>query len=73
VTLPPLYVEPQPDPPATSNLVWQPGYWEWRGTWVWVPGEYIQSTIPNAVWVPGTWVAGIGGMWRWSPAHWSVS
>jgi hypothetical protein len=73
VTLPPLYVEPQPDPPAATNLVWQPGYWDWRGTWVWVPGEYIQTTTPGAVWVQGAWVAGVGGTWRWSPAHWAVS
>ena len=73
VTLPPLYVEPQPDPPAAANLVWQPGYWDWRGTWVWVPGEYVQTTTPRAVWVQGSWIAGTDGLWRWSPAHWAVT
>jgi WXXGXW repeat (2 copies) len=72
VTLPPLYVEPQPDPPAGS-LVWQPGTWDWRGTWVWVPGEYVQTTAPGAVWVAGQWEATTAGTWRWSPAHWAVS
>jgi hypothetical protein len=72
IALPALYEEGKPDPPAASNLVWQPGYWEWRGTWVWVPGEYVQMSIPNATWVPGQWVAGTDGLWRWSPAHWST-
>jgi hypothetical protein len=73
VTLPPVYAETQPPAPAGStNLVWQPGYWDWRGTWLWVPGEYIQTTTPKAVWVPGAWVADTTGMWRWSPAHWQA-
>jgi len=74
VTLPPVYAEVKPAAPAVStNLVWQPGYWEWRGTWLWVPGEYIQSTSPTAVWVPGQWVTGTDGLWRWSPAHWATA
>jgi hypothetical protein len=74
VTLPPVYVEAKPVAPAASTrLVWQPGYWDWRGTWVWVPGEYIQTQSPTAVWVPGQWVVGADGMWRWSAAHWAVS
>ena len=67
VTLPPLYVEPQPDPPAAANLVWQPGYWDWRGTWVWVPGEYVQTTTPGAVWVQGSWIAGTDGLCAGAP------
>src|SRR5262245_49468258 len=74
ITAPPLYTEVQPAVPAGStNLVWQPGFWDWRGTWVWVPGEYIASSRPTAVWVGGEWVAGADGMWRWSPAHWAVA
>jgi hypothetical protein len=73
VTVPPIYAETQPAAPAVSTgLVWQPGYWEWRGTWLWVSGEYIQTTAPKAVWVPGSWVAGAEGSWRWSPAHWAT-
>ena len=72
VTVPPMYVEPQPAAPAGNQLVWQPGYWEWRGTWVWIPGRYIETTTPAAVWVPGAWVASAGGAWRWNPAHWAV-
>ena len=56
--------------PATTGYVWQPGYWQWRGTWVWVPGEYIQTVTPGAVWVQGEWEA-INGTWRWNPAHWA--
>ena len=73
VAVPPIYAEVQPAAPATAGYVWQPGFWEWRGTWVWVPGEYIQSTSPKAVWVQGQWVTGALGFWRWSPAHWAVT
>jgi hypothetical protein len=73
VTVPPLYTEVQPPAPATTNVVWQPGHWEWRGTWVWVAGEYISSTAPSAVWVAGAWVTGADGNWRWNPAHWAVT
>jgi hypothetical protein len=72
VTIPPVYVEPQPAAPATTGYVWQPGYWQWRGTWVWVPGEYVQTVTPGAVWVQGEWEA-INGTWRWNPAHWAAA
>jgi hypothetical protein len=73
ITVPAAYVEPQPPAPAATGWVWQPGYWTWRGTWAWVPGEYIQSVVPTAVWKPGAWVATPGGLWQWSPAHWAMS
>jgi hypothetical protein len=73
VAVPSLYVETQPPAPAATGYVWQPGYWEWRGTWVWIPGQYIQSVTPTAVWVPGAWVAMADGAWRWNPAHWEAS
>jgi hypothetical protein len=73
VTVPPLYVEAQPAAPAATGYAWQPGYWEWRGTWVWIPGQYIQTVSPAAVWVPGAWVAAVDGTWHWNPAHWAVS
>ena len=68
IAVPPVYEEVQPPAPATANMLWQPGHWAWRGTWVWVPGEYIQSTSPRATWVMGQWVAGSDGNWLWSPA-----
>jgi hypothetical protein len=73
ITVPATYVETQPATPVGTGWVWQPGYWTWRGTWVWVPGEYIQSVVPTAVWKPGSWQAAPGGTWRWNPAHWSTS
>jgi len=73
IAVPEAYVEAQPAAPATTGWVWQPGYWTWRGTWVWVPGEYIQSVVPTAVWKQGSWEAAPGGTWRWNPAHWSTS
>ena len=72
ITVPPLYEEVQPVAPATPGLVWQPGYWQWRGTWVWVPGEYIQTATPGAIWMPGEWEATVDGSWRWNPAHWAL-
>lgn len=72
VTVPAAYTEVQPAAPST-NVVWQPGYWEWRGTWVWIAGQYVQAATPNAVWVAGQWVTGINGTWTWSPAHWAVT
>jgi hypothetical protein len=74
VTVPPLYAEAQPAAPANvTSVVWQPGYWDWRGTWVWVPGEYVQSTAARATWVPGAWESTVAGTWRWNPAHWAVA
>jgi hypothetical protein len=72
IAAPPLYKEAKPAPPASNTLVWQPGHWEWRGTWVWIPGVYIESTTPKAVWVQGQWITGPDGNWCWSPAHWAV-
>jgi len=66
--------EVQPTPPADlNNPVWTPGHWEWRGTWVWVPGQYIVTANPQAVWVQGEWDAAADGTWRWNPAHWAVN
>ena len=74
VTVPPVYAEVRPAAPAgATGLAWQPGYWDWRGTWVWVPGEYITTSSPKAVWVPGAWETAVDGTWRWSPAHWAVT
>ena len=70
VEIPPAYVEIQPAAPAsTTALTWQPGYWQWRGTWVWIPGVYVQTVVPTATWVAGQWLQGVDG-WRWIPAHW---
>jgi hypothetical protein len=74
IAVPPVYEEVRPAAPAGStNLSWQPGHWEWRGTWVWIPGAYVATTTTKATWVQGQWVAGIDGTWNWSPAHWVSS
>jgi hypothetical protein len=74
VTIPPVYAEVQPTAPAgATNLVWQPGYWDWRGTWVWVPGAYVATSSPKAVWVQGEWESTADGTWRWNPAHWALA
>jgi hypothetical protein len=59
--MPTVYEEAKPVAPAQTNVVWQPGHWEWRGSWFWVPGEYVTSAVPKATWVPGQWVASVGG------------
>jgi hypothetical protein len=72
VVVPPAYEEVQPAIPVGGPaMTWQPGHWEWRGTWVWIPGVYVESTIANAAWVPGQWVQIVDGSWRWSPGHWT--
>jgi hypothetical protein len=68
----PLAEVQPPAPAALTNAVWAPGHWEWRGTWVWVPGEYHVVANPQAVWVAGAWDAATDGTWRWNPAHWAV-
>ena len=70
MTVPPVYQEVVPAAPvSTVAMAWQPGHWEWRGTWVWIPGAYVQSVVPTATWIPGQWVQGALG-WQWAPAHW---
>lgn len=70
VTVPTAYEEVVPTAPATSTaMVWQPGHWEWRGTWVWIPGAYVATAVPAATWVNGAWVEGVDG-WHWMPGHW---
>ncbi len=73
IATPAPIAEVRPAPPVTiSNPAWVPGHWEWRGTWVWVPGEYVVATNPQAVWVAGAWDAAADGTWRWNPAHWQT-
>jgi len=73
VTPPAPLVEVQPAaPPGMANPTWAPGHWEWRGTWVWVPGQYVVTANPQAVWVQGNWEAAADGTFRWNPAHWAV-
>ena len=58
-------VPPQPD----VTFIWTPGFWDWRGRWVWVRGYWGPRPHPGAVWVRGGW--GYRGHHRvWVRAHW---
>jgi len=77
VTVPAPLVEAKPAPPVgLAAPAWAPGHWEWRGTWVWVPGHYVTTTVAatasQAVWVQGDWESNPDGTWRWNPAHWAM-
>ena len=65
---PPLQQEAVPPPPGAA-MVWTPGYWNWAGRWVWVPGRYVARPYAHAVWVPGQWRPRHGS-WVWVPGHW---
>ena len=53
-----------------GDYYWTPGYWSWRGRWVWVGGYYVHRPHPGAVWIGGHWsrhgrgYIWIGGNWR---------
>jgi WXXGXW repeat (2 copies) len=58
-------VPPQPD----VTFVWTPGYWDWRGHWVWVHGVWGPRPHPGAVWVQGGWEHR-GHRYVWHSGHW---
>ena len=58
-------VPPQPD----MTFVWTPGFWDWRGRWVWVHGYWGGRPHPGAVWVQGHW-AHRGHRDVWVRPHW---
>lgn len=68
---------PPPPPPHAmyrrhapgSGMVWQDGFWSWRGRWVWVPGHWVRPPRPRAVWVPGYWTEQRHG-WIWVQGYW---
>jgi hypothetical protein len=66
---PPPQYEAVPPPPPGPAMVWTPGYWNWAGRWVWVPGRYAARPYAHAVWVPGQWRPRHGG-WVWVQGHW---
>ena len=55
----------------TGSGVWTPGYWDWRGQWVWVEGSWSRPPAPQAQWVRAEYVPA-GGGYRYVPAHWST-
>jgi hypothetical protein len=65
---------PRPQPeviPASPgpNCVWTPGYWAWRGQWVWIRGAWIVRPRPHATWVAGHWARHERG-YVWIDGHW---
>jgi hypothetical protein len=52
------------------EFVWTPGYWGWRGRWVWIGGRWAHPPHRHAVWVAGHWghrghgYVWVGGRWR---------
>ena len=66
---PPPQVEVVPVTPG-PDYYWVPGYWTWRGTWVWVGGRWAVRPWHGAVWVGGHWgrhghgYIWIGGQWH---------
>lgn len=65
---PPPQVEVVRDPPG-PDYVWTPGFWDWRGQWIWVSGRWVVGPHPHAAWVPGRWVRRAGG-WIWIRGYW---
>ncbi len=58
-------VPPQPE----MTFVWTPGFWDWRGQWVWVHGYWGPRPHPGAMWVRGGWVHR-GNGYVWMHPHW---
>ena len=69
--IPPPMAEAIPNPPVSPvPLMWQPGHWDWTGnSFVWTPGQYVESAGHGGTWMPGWWQQ-TGAGWVWQPAHW---
>ncbi|HVC51745.1 MAG TPA: hypothetical protein VND87_06960 [Stellaceae bacterium] len=78
ITLPP---GTRPPPPgegrgaitlaATPNFVWVPGHYNWdpaESKYVWLIGQYIQASRPDAHWVGGHWQLA-GSQYAWIDGH----
>lgn len=65
---PAMRVEVVPAAPSASH-VWIAGYWNWRGSWVWVAGRHVVRPRAHAVWVGGRWSRHPRG-WVWVHGHW---
>ncbi len=57
-------------PPASTELIWQPGHFDWDGEhYLWVRGEWIERTGANMLWRDGFWDAARKPP-AWVPAGW---
>lgn len=73
---PPQGADMPPPPPAevispqpNMEYVWNPGYWDWAGHWVWVKGYWGPRPHTGAMWVQGGWVYQ-GDKREWVHSHW---
>lgn len=77
VEAPPVQSPEAPPPPVAevvpmqpeATFAWTPGYWDWRGHWVWMRGYWAPPPHPGAVWVQGGWVQS-HGQYVWVHPHW---
>jgi hypothetical protein len=62
--------EVMPKPPVSdTQLVWQPGHWDWTGaTYVWTGGKWVQNPGGTS-WMAGSWTLSPGGSCAWNPGH----
>jgi hypothetical protein len=41
-------IPPRPGP----NYFWRDGFWQWQGSWVWIPGQWEYRPPPAVIFVP---------------------
>lgn len=71
IPVPKALAEEVPPKPSDKNH-WVAGYWEWDGSWIWVPGYWTTKPHTDAEWVAGHWDDfGVNG-WRWVSGHWRI-
>lgn len=72
IIAPTLLTETKPEKPSEHNH-WIAGYWDWDGSWYWIPGYWTSKPNPDAEWAPGHWDEfGVDGHYRWIGGHWHV-
>ncbi len=64
---PPLRVEAYPAP--RRGMVWTPGFWDWQGRHIWVPGHWV-SERRGQRWIQPEWVSH-NGRWLLVRGHWA--
>ena len=66
---PPQQQAPVAAPGPEYAYSWIPGYWTWKGQWVWANGTWVPRPSPHAEWVPGQW-AKRGHRYIWIRGRW---
>ena len=70
--VPPPLSEQIPLPPVSeTQLIWQPGHYDYTGSggYVWLPGAYVPQD-GHTLWMPGYWAEQPDGSFAWIAAHW---